>query len=200
MASIFDVVTGKIPAGDTNKQGKQGGELKRLRRQDLLELLVGQMKEADALRADIEKRDKTIDELNHLTDRLKDKLDLKDIQIDHLKERLDGKDVQIGRLTKKLDDKDTQINHLKERLDGKDVRIEQLEMRVKNIADAKGMITLEELLIMEKYAMERFARSHVPEDEEAQGSGSVSDEGAADEDVDALEEPQDQPEEVEGDE
>ena len=172
MASIFDVVIGKTPAGDTNKQGKQGGELKRLRRQDLLELLVGQMKEADALRADIEKRDKTIDDLNHLTDRLKDKLDLKDIQIDHLKERLDGKDV----------------------------RIEQLEMRVKNIADAKGMITLEELLIMEKYAMERFARSHVLEDEDAQEPESNTDEGTADEDVDEVEETQDQPEEVEDDE
>ena len=200
MASIFDKVIGNTPTNRSGKQGNSGGELKRLRRQDLLELLVGQMKEADALRADIEKRDKTIDDLNHLTDRLKDKLDLKDIQIDHLKERLDGKDVQIGRLTKKLDDKDAQIDHLKERLDGKDVRIEQLEMRVKNIANAKGMITLEELLIMEKYAMERFARSHVPEDEDTQEPESVSDEGTADEDVDALEDPQDQPEEVEDDE
>ena len=173
MASLFNRVT-----GNANKQGapakgsKNGNELKKLRRQDLLELLVGQMREADALRATIAERDITITELNALVDRLKDKLDLKDEQLENLKSRLDGKDVQIDRLKDrlndkdaqmarlypKLDDKDVTIERLKKRLDSKDLRIEQLEERVRIISHEKGMLSLEELLHMEEQAMERFAR------------------------------------------
>ena len=66
-------------------------ELQKLRRVDLLELLVDQIKDNDRLTAEN-------DELSDLSERLKAKLDEKDAQIEHLKQRLNMKDDQIKRL------------------------------------------------------------------------------------------------------
>lgn len=66
-------------------------ELQKLRRMDLLELLLDQTRETERLSS-------RVDELEDLTDRLKGKLDDKDAQIEHLKSRLNDKDTRIAQL------------------------------------------------------------------------------------------------------
>lgn len=115
----------------SGSRGKgQSRDLHRLNRQDLLELLVGQMHEGDELRAIIEQKDREIESLVALGDRLKEKLNLKDDQIEHLKDKLDLKDDQIENLKTKLNLKDVQIEHLKDKLDDKDVLIDKLKGRL----------------------------------------------------------------------
>ena len=119
------------------RMGKgQNKDLQRLNRQDLLELLVGQMHEGDELRATIEKKELEAEAQEELVNRLKEKLDLKDEQIEHLKEKLDLKDEQIENLKTKLNLKDAQIEHLKGKLDDKDALIEKLKGRL----DAKDIL------------------------------------------------------------
>lgn len=77
---------------------KQGKELAKLRRQDLLELLLDQMHENDDLRSTLELQLRQNGDLTALTDRLKDRLTLKDGVIDRLKKRLDLKDAMIAQL------------------------------------------------------------------------------------------------------
>lgn len=73
-------------------------ELRKLRRQDLLQLLLAQSREVarqqelgDELRGEYEQQQKT-------DRRLKDKLDEKDAQLERLKKRLDQKDAEIASL------------------------------------------------------------------------------------------------------
>lgn len=75
-----------------------GKELQKLNRQDLLELLLEQMREADRLRVELAASQAENEELEALADRLKAKLDDKDAQLDHLKSRLDDKDVALQQL------------------------------------------------------------------------------------------------------
>ena len=96
---IFDRNKGK---GSSNPNK----ELQKLKRQDILELLLEQMRENDELRIAAAENRATIAELTALSDRLKDKLNDKDALIDRLKARLDGKDASIARFKAKLDDKD----------------------------------------------------------------------------------------------
>ena len=88
-----------------------GKELQKLKRRDLLELLVEQLHEGDRLELELSRRETNIVELTGLTDRLKDRLDGKDVQIEHLKEKLNDKDVLIDRLKKRLDEKDEILEH-----------------------------------------------------------------------------------------
>lgn len=98
------------------KQGKGSSnpskELQKLKRQDLLELLLEQMRENDELRIAAAENRATIAELTALSDRLKDKLNNKDATIDRLKAKLDGKDVSIARFKDKLDDKDALLEEV----------------------------------------------------------------------------------------
>ena len=71
-----------------------GRDLRKLRRIDLLELLIDQIREND-------EKAKRIEELNAL--------------IDHLKDRLDEKDVRIELLLKNVDDRDSRIESLSKR-------------------------------------------------------------------------------------
>ena len=79
--------------GNKPQKPKAGSEkeLQKLRRMDLLELLLDQIRENEKLSA-------TNEELTSLTERLKAKLDDKDEQIERLKAKLDDKDEQIQRL------------------------------------------------------------------------------------------------------
>jgi hypothetical protein len=70
-------------------------ELRKLRRQDLLQLLVLQSKETSELQA-------RVDELAAGYERLKGKLDEKDETIERLKDRLDEKDETIAQLQVEL--------------------------------------------------------------------------------------------------
>lgn len=77
------------PKGGSKGAGK---ELQKLKRRDLLELLVEQLHEGDRLELELSRREASIVELTGLSDRLKDKLDAKDEQIERLTARLDEKD------------------------------------------------------------------------------------------------------------
>jgi peptidoglycan hydrolase CwlO-like protein len=73
-------------------------EFSRLRRQDLLELLLTQGREAKATEEQLAAAEQQCQELEASCQRFKDKLDEKDRQIDKLKARLDRKDETIHRL------------------------------------------------------------------------------------------------------
>ena len=132
----------------------QGRELSKLKRQDLLELLLDQMHESDDLRAALAEQRAQILELTNLAERLKDKLDLKDEQIEHLKEKLNLKDEQRDHLTAKLDDKDALIARLKKRLDIKDAMIADLMSQGRELETSGDMFDMIELLETEERAME----------------------------------------------
>ena len=113
-------------------------ELRRLRRQDLLELLVAQSREASRLQTELDREITERAGLLESSERLKGKLDEKDALIEKLKGRLDEKDRTMEeesarqqelneRLKEKLDVKDALIERLKARLNHKDDQIEELE-------------------------------------------------------------------------
>lgn len=77
-------------------------ELRRLRRPDLLQLLLAQGKEAVALQAQLEERSAELAESQAMGGRLKEKLDEKDALIEKLKGRLDEKDARIRELESEM--------------------------------------------------------------------------------------------------
>lgn len=87
-------------------------ELHKLHRQDLLQLLVEQSREARQLGTQLAETEDNLNQMQSGNDRLKTKLDEKDEQIDRLKERLDEKDAQINKLKSRLDEKDATIHSL----------------------------------------------------------------------------------------
>ena len=118
-------------------------QLHKLRRQDLLQLLVAQGKEAAQLQARL---DEAAEELKNLQDtrtKFIERMDDKDAQIEKLKPRLDEKDAQIEKLTARLNEKDARIEKLTARLNEKDAQIEKLIGRL-NEKDARiGQLTVE---------------------------------------------------------
>ena len=102
-------------------------ELHKLRRQDLLQLLLLQSKEVQEQQETIDKLRESEEEYRSGFERLKHKLDEKDEQIERLKHRLDEKDAQIKKLIGRLDEKDAIISEL-ERSGKKTVRRTQTEM------------------------------------------------------------------------
>lgn len=79
-------------------------ELHRLRRQDLLQLLLSQGREALELQAKLNEAGSALIQTQADYDRLKEKLDEKDAVIEKLKGRLDTKDVRISELKKEIED------------------------------------------------------------------------------------------------
>ena len=73
----------------------KGTDLHKLKRQDLLKLLLAQAKETESMHKKYEDAQAQIAELNAGTARLKTRLDEKDALINKLKGRLDKKDQQI---------------------------------------------------------------------------------------------------------
>lgn len=108
-------------------------EFSKLRRQDLLQLLLTQGREAKLAEEQIEKLHQQCSEAQQTYVRLVAKLDEKDHQIEKLKKRLGDKDGTISemkqtqeRLKEKLNDKDRQLEKLIGRLDSKDATIQAL--------------------------------------------------------------------------
>lgn len=123
-------------------------ELRKLRRQDLLELLVEQSKEAAKFQGERDDKQAELSQILESYERLKGKLDEKDELIEKLKGRLDEKDAAIEaaeiqseetltRLKGKLDEKDALLEKLKNRLDQKDEKIKQLEDEVEKARSDK---------------------------------------------------------------
>lgn len=78
-------------------------ELHRLRRQDLLQLLLSQGKEALELQAKLNNASSALIQTKADYDRLKEKLNEKDALIEKLKGRLDAKDARISELKAQLE-------------------------------------------------------------------------------------------------
>lgn len=112
-------------------------ELRRLRRQDLLQLLVEQSKEAARLQMESNEKRKELAQLNEGYERLKDKLDEKDEQLGTLKERLNEKDALLEKLKNRLDEKDALLEKLKSRLDEKDGLLDELSGRLETLRSDK---------------------------------------------------------------
>lgn len=87
-------------------------ELGKLKRPDLLALLVEQVREAAALQERLEETEDRLAQAVQQDNRLRAKLDEKDEQIERLKERLDEKDAQIERLKGRLEEKDRRLSLL----------------------------------------------------------------------------------------
>lgn len=125
-------------------------ELHKLRRHELLQLLLAQGREAAQLQARIDEMTTELNQLQETNNRFIERMDEKDAQIGKLKERLDEKDVQIDRFKERLKEKDSRIDRLKGRLDQKDTRIEELrkvieEYRSGRIFEMGGWVSIAEV-------------------------------------------------------
>ena len=87
-------------------------ELRRLSRQDLLQLLLVQSRDVARLKESAEELKNALSEERELCERLKGKLNEKDETLERLKERLNDKDATISRLKTRLDDKDEKLRIL----------------------------------------------------------------------------------------
>lgn len=87
-------------------------ELQKLKRHEVLGLLLLQVKEADELREQLTATGESLRTAEETVERLKNRLDEKDEQLERLKERLNEKDMQINRLKNRLDRKDERIRQL----------------------------------------------------------------------------------------
>ncbi len=105
-------------------------QLHKLRRQDLLQLLLAQGKEAAQLQARLDEAAEELESLQDTRTRFIERMDDKDAQIEKLKPRLDEKDAQIEKLTARLNEKDAQIEKLIGRLNEKDARIGELTVEI----------------------------------------------------------------------
>lgn len=105
-------------------------QLHKLRRQDLLQLLVAQGKEAAQLQARLDEAAEELKDLQDTRTKFIERMDDKDAQIEKLKPRLDEKDARIEKLTARLNEKDARIEKLIGRLNEKDARIGQLTVEI----------------------------------------------------------------------
>lgn len=96
-------------------------EFHKLRRRDLLQLLVAQGKENLQIQAELDETSSQLAQLQEGYERLKAKLDEKDASFgevnDRLKARLDEKDALIEKLKGRLDAKDARIHELREQME-----------------------------------------------------------------------------------
>ncbi|WP_165248001.1 hypothetical protein [Adlercreutzia sp. ZJ141] len=79
-------------------------DLSRLSREDLLQLLLTQSKDAERLQDYLRDVADEFERCTSLNERLREKLDVKDEQIERLKGRLDDKDKRIARMQARLDE------------------------------------------------------------------------------------------------
>ena len=93
-------------------------ELQKLKRHEVLGLLLLQVKEADELREQLTVTEDRLQTAEQTVERLKSRLNEKDEQLERLKERLNEKDVQINRLKARLDQKDEKIAQLTAEIEG----------------------------------------------------------------------------------
>lgn len=120
-----------VSEGDLGKRcGMTEKELHRLKRHDLLQLLLAQGREAAQLQARIDEMGAELEELQNANTRFIERLNDKDIQIGKLKERLDEKDAQMEKFKERLNEKDAQIERLKGRLNEKDAQTEKFKERL----------------------------------------------------------------------
>ena len=142
-------------------------ELRKLRREDLLRLLLSQSKEVLQLREGLQAETAKAAELTDTNERLKDRLNEKDEQIAHLKEKLNDKDALLEKLKGRLDGKDREIAALKE------------GSRLVLNADGTAGIRLQEIFAVAQAAAEAHVRELmgiVPETAPAEEGAPVEEE------------------------
>lgn len=105
-------------------------QLHKLRRQDLLELLLAQGREAAQLQTQLDEAAEKLSALEDTRTRFIERMNEKDAQIEKLTSRLNEKDAQIEKLTVRLNEKDAQIEKLIGRLNEKDMRIGELTREI----------------------------------------------------------------------
>lgn len=105
-------------------------QLHKLKRQDLLQLLLAQGREAAQLQEQLDAQTEELKTLQDTKSRFIERLDEKDAQVEKLKPRLDEKDAQIEKLTGRLNEKDAQIEKLISRLNEKDAKIGRLTREI----------------------------------------------------------------------
>ena len=93
-------------------------ELRKLRRQDLLQLLLLQSRDVQEISDKLVDRQVQLSSLVETVSRLKVRLNEKDAEIDRLKKRLDEREARLDALTDRLQEKDDAIARLIRRLDG----------------------------------------------------------------------------------
>lgn len=115
-------------------------EFRKLRRRDLLQLLVAQGKENIQLQEELDTTKGELAQSQESNEKLKARLDEKDLHFqesnERLKAKLDEKDARFQesneRLKAKLNEKDILIEKLKGRLDQKDARIHELREQMEH--------------------------------------------------------------------
>lgn len=127
-------------------------ELHKLKRPDLLALLVSQGRQAADQQTALQQAHEAIKLAGQLEQRLKDRLNDKDAQLARLKEKLNDKDAQIDELNLRLDGKDAQRQQLILRLDEKDAQLDKL----KRCLDEKDATIAALRKEMEEYTSGRF--------------------------------------------
>ena len=144
-------------------------ELHRLRRQDLLQLLVTQTKEGTQQQEDIQKLQSRTAELEATYERLKNRLDERDAQIERLKEKLNDKDALIEKLKGRLDKKDADIRILREggmiELDEEDGTTRLVTMRIEELFNV-ARAAAEEYFHSKQDALEAAEEPVKPEEPE----------------------------------
>ena len=131
-------------------------ELHRLKRAELISLLITEIQEVNDLKDAYDESEKECAQLCDDVEHLKQRLEDKDEKFKRLKAKLDEKDKdsaeQFERLKAKLDDKDKQIEHLKQRLDAKDVKIKESDLP----GDREEIEKLKELLDQKNTEFENY--------------------------------------------
>lgn len=114
-------------------------ELKKLSREDLLQLLIMQGHEAASIEEQLNEAKYNERRQFESNERLRDKITDREETIEHLKEKLAAKDV-------KLNEKDAKLNEKDEKLNAKDKEIAELKSQIEQLK-AKGFAVSEDGLI-----------------------------------------------------
>ena len=158
-------------------------ELHKLRRHDLLQLLLAQGREAAQLQAQIDDMTAQLETAQETNSRFIGRLDDKDAQIEKLKGRLDQKDAEMAqraagieetmeRLKARLDEKDAcmaeeatrmeeTFGRLKEKLNDKDALIETLRSRLDS-REAKIEVLEAEVARLRSEGWKELQESNLP--------------------------------------
>ncbi len=97
-------------------------ELRRLSRQDLLQMLLAQSREVAGLKESVQNLRDALSDEQELSEQLKAKLDEREAAVEKLRTRLDEKDTAMERLRARLDDRNMAYERMKKQLDSRNAR------------------------------------------------------------------------------
>ena len=112
-------------------------ELRKLKRQTLLEMLLAQSEELEELKARCEEQTSSSAELQATVGYLKARLEDKDAQLEKLEVRLEGKDEKMRAVKEQLAQKMDDLERLRERLDRKDDELSAARERLDSLVLAE---------------------------------------------------------------